>query len=123
LRLAWVELRDFRNHEQTRLDDIPEGLVTLVGPNGEGKTNMLEGIAFLFLLESPRASSFEPLVRRGALGSAYARGEVETGDGRVLVEVEIPGRAEPCGEPFAGSAADLRRRCVRCSSGRTTCSW
>jgi DNA replication and repair protein RecF len=92
LRLAWVELRDFRNHEQTRLDDLPSGLITVVGPNGEGKTNLLEGIAFLFLLASPRTSSAEPIVRRDADGSAYARGEVETEGGRVLVEVEIPGR-------------------------------
>lgn len=92
MRLAWVELRDFRNHEHTRLEDLPTGVVTVVGPNGEGKTNLLEGVAFLFLLASPRTSSAEPIVRRGAEGSAYARGEVETQGGRVLVEVEIPGR-------------------------------
>ena len=92
MRLAWVELRDFRNHEQTRLGDLPSGVVTVVGPNGEGKTNLLEGIAFLFLLASPRTSSAEPIVRRGADASAYARGEVETEGGRVLVELEIPGR-------------------------------
>jgi DNA replication and repair protein RecF len=92
LRLTWIELRDFRNHERTHLDDLPSGVITVVGPNGEGKTNLLEGIAFVFLLSSPRTSSAEPLVRRGADGSAYARGEVETSGGRVLVEVEIPGR-------------------------------
>lgn len=92
MRLAWVELRDFRNHEQTRVDDLPEGLVTLVGPNGEGKTNLLEGIAFLFFLASPRTSSTDPIVRRGSDGPAYARGEVLTEAGKVLVEVEIPGR-------------------------------
>lgn len=62
-----------------------------VGSNGEGKTNLMEGIAFLFFLASPRTSSAEPVVRRGA-EAAYARGEVEARDGRVLVEVEIPGR-------------------------------
>ncbi len=92
MRLAWVELKDFRNHRQTRLEDLPEGLVTLVGPNGEGKTNLLEGIAFLFFLASPRTSSTEPIVRRGSDGPAYARGEVLTGAGKVLVEVEIPGQ-------------------------------
>jgi DNA replication and repair protein RecF len=91
VRLSWVELRDFRNHEETRLEEIPEGLVVAVGPNGEGKTNLLEGIAFLFLLQSPRTSSTEPIVRRGA-EAAYARGETETENGRMLVEVEIPGR-------------------------------
>jgi len=91
LRLSWAELRDFRNHHRTRLKDVPEGLVVVVGPNGEGKTNLMEGMAFLFFLASPRTSSTEPVVRRGA-AAAYARGEVEARDGRVLVEVEIPAR-------------------------------
>lgn len=90
MRLAWLELRDFRNHAETRLDDLPDGLLVVVGPNGEGKTNLLEGIAFLYLLQSPRTSSTEPIVRRGA-DAAYARGETETENGRMLVEVEIPG--------------------------------
>jgi DNA replication and repair protein RecF len=90
VRLAWVELRDLRNHAETRLNDLPEGLVVAVGPNGEGKTNLLEGVSFLFFLRSPRTSSTEPIVRRGA-EAAYARGEIETENGRVLVEVEIPG--------------------------------
>jgi DNA replication and repair protein RecF len=89
LRLRWVELRDFRNHAHTSLDDVADGLVTVVGPNGEGKTNLLEGIAFLFSLVSPRTSSSMPLVREGA-EAAYTRGEIETADGKVLVEVEIP---------------------------------
>ena len=85
-----MELTDFRNHPKTRVEDVPEGLIAAVGANGEGKTNLLEGIAFLFFLVSPRASSTEPLVRRGA-EAAYLRGEIETVGGRVLVEVEIPG--------------------------------
>lgn len=91
MRLSWFELRDFRNHAATRLDDVEAGLIVAVGPNGEGKTNLLEGIAFLFLLQSPRTSSTEPIVRRGA-EAAYVRGEIEADGGRVLVEVEIPGR-------------------------------
>lgn len=93
MRLAWVELRDLRNHADSRLEDLSGGLITVAGPNGEGKTNLLEGIAFLFLLESPRTSSSEPIVRRGSDGPAYARGEIFTEEaGKVLVEVEIPGR-------------------------------
>lgn len=85
-----MELTDFRNHPKTRVEDVPEGLIAAVGANGEGKTNLLEGIAFLFFLVSPRASSTEPLVRRRA-EAAYLRGEIQTVGGRVLVEVEIPG--------------------------------
>ncbi len=90
MRLLWAELRDFRNHELTRLEDVPEGLLVVVGPNGEGKTNLLEGMSYLFTLSSPRVSSNQPLVREGA-EAGYVRGEVETAVGRVLVEVEIPG--------------------------------
>jgi DNA replication and repair protein RecF len=87
VRLAWVEVRDFRNHGETALE-VPAGLVAAVGPNAHGKTNLLEAIHYLLTLSSPRASSDEPLVRRGA-GQAFLRGEVETASGRVLVEVEV----------------------------------
>jgi DNA replication and repair protein RecF len=91
MRLAWLELRDFRNHVHTSINPILDGMVVAVGPNGEGKTNLLEGMYVLYGLASPRASSNEPLVRDGA-EAAYARGEFEARDGRVLVEVEIPRR-------------------------------
>ena len=91
MHVIWVELRDLRNHRRTKLTEVPDGLVLVVGPNGEGKTNLLEGVAFLFFLTSPRSASTEPVVRRGA-EVAYARGEIQTGSGRVLVEVEIPAR-------------------------------
>jgi DNA replication and repair protein RecF len=104
LHLSWAEIRDFRNHAHTRIEDVQDGLVAVVGPNGEGKTNLMEGIAFLFFLGSPRSSSAEPVVRRGA-ERAFARGEVETQNGRMLVEVEIPGRG--------ASRAQLNRSAVR----------
>ena len=89
MRLEWLELLDFRNHRRTAVDRIPEGLVVVVGPNGEGKTNLLEGMFFLYSLRSPRTSSNAPLVREGA-EVGYARGEFEGKEGRALVEVEIP---------------------------------
>ncbi|MBI2238672.1 MAG: AAA family ATPase, partial [Actinobacteria bacterium] len=46
MRLLWVELRDFRNHRSTELK-VPDGLAVVVGPNGEGKTNLLEGMYYL----------------------------------------------------------------------------
>ncbi|MGZ8613653.1 MAG: DNA replication/repair protein RecF [Actinomycetota bacterium] len=89
MRLAWVELRRFRNHEHTHLDPLPDGLTVVVGPNGEGKTNLLEGMYVLYALGSPRASANSALVQDGH-DAAYARGEFETGGGKVLVEIEIP---------------------------------
>src|SRR4029077_8099535 len=86
MRLAWLEVRDFRNHALTKIEPMPDGLIVVVGPNGEGKTNLLEAMQFLYAWESPRVSSSEPLVRHGA-EEAYVRGEFETLEGRALVEV------------------------------------
>src|SRR3954467_2767779 len=91
MRLLWGELKDFRNHEDTRLD-VPDGVVVAVGANGEGKTNLLEGMYYLFTLSSPRVSATLPLVRSG-VESAFVRGEVQAGDARVLIEVEVPSGA------------------------------
>jgi len=87
LRLLWVELRDFRNHRETRLD-VPEGLTTIVGPNGEGKTNLLEGMFYLLTLSSPRVSADALLIRDGA-DAAYVRGETQGREGKALIEIEI----------------------------------
>ena len=67
---------------------MPEGLSVAVGGNGEGKTNLLEGLYYLMALSSPRTSSDLPLVRRGAT-EAYLRGEVEGPEGRALVEIQV----------------------------------
>jgi DNA replication and repair protein RecF len=87
LQLSWLEARDFRNHAEVSLQ-IPPGLTTVVGPNGRGKTNLLEAIHYLCTLESPRVSADLPLVRTGA-NEAFLRGEVESLGGRALIEVEI----------------------------------
>ncbi len=89
MHLVWVELRDFRNHIHTHLQPLADGLIVVVGPNGEGKTNLLEGMFFLFSLVSPRTTTNLPLVREGR-DAAYARGEVESLGGRILVEAEVP---------------------------------
>jgi DNA replication and repair protein RecF len=87
VRLAWIHIRDFRNYREAEVE-VPAGLVAVVGPNGQGKTNLLEAMDYLCALESPRVRADLPLVRVGA-SSAFLRGEVETGSGRLLIEVEI----------------------------------
>ena len=89
MRLDWIELRRFRNHQHTRIDGIADGLTVVVGANGEGKTNLLEGMYVLSAVGSPRAATSSALVQEGH-DAAYARGELESREGRVLVEVEIP---------------------------------
>jgi DNA replication and repair protein RecF len=92
VRLAWIEIRDFRNHADTSLEASP-GLTAVVGPNAQGKTNLLEAMHYLCNLASPRVSSDLPLVRSGA-ASAFLRGEVETDAGRFLIEVEVRGTGQ-----------------------------
>lgn len=87
MQLLWIEARDFRNHRETSLQ-VPPGLTAVVGPNAQGKTNLLEAVFYLCSLESPRVRADLPLVRMGA-ESAFLRGEVESAAGRVLIEVEI----------------------------------
>ena len=109
MRLLWVELRDFRNHRETRLE-VPEGLVVAVGDNGEGKSNLLEGMYYLLALTSPRVATDAPLIRHGG-ESAFVRGELETAGGRVLVEVEI--RASGANRMQVNRNAVRRKRDVR----------
>jgi len=87
VRLLWIEVRDFRNHRELTLE-VPPGLTVVVGPNGRGKTNLLEAAHYLCTLASPRVSTDLPLVRVGA-SSAFLRGEAEAEGARFLVEVEV----------------------------------
>jgi DNA replication and repair protein RecF len=51
LKLQRLALESFRNHEQTVLD-CSAGVNIFLGDNGEGKTNILEGISYLCLSKS-----------------------------------------------------------------------
>jgi DNA replication and repair protein RecF len=87
VRLGWIEVRDFRNHREVALQ-VGGDVTAVVGPNGRGKTNLLEAMQYLCWLVSPRVSSDLPLVRTGAT-SAFLRGEVRTESGKFLIEVEV----------------------------------
>jgi DNA replication and repair protein RecF len=88
-RLAVV---DFRSWEDAELDLEP-GVSVLVGPNGVGKTNLVEAVGYLATLASHRVSADGPLVRRGA-ERALVRGTVVHQGRELAVELEIaPGRA------------------------------
>lgn len=64
-----------------------------MGPNGQGKTNLVEAIGYLATLGSHRVSSDAPLVRMGA-DRAIIRAAVTQGERQQLVELELnPGRA------------------------------
>jgi DNA replication and repair protein RecF len=87
-----LELVDFRSYQRVGVDFEPGGNV-LVGPNGVGKTNLVEALGYLATLASHRVSSDAPLVRAGA-ASAVVRCAVVHDGRELLVELEIvPGKA------------------------------
>jgi DNA replication and repair protein RecF len=90
--LRRLAVTDFRSWESAELDLQP-GVTVLVGPNGVGKTNLVEAAGYLATLGSHRVATDAPLIRRGA-PRALVRGVVVHQGRELTVEVEIaPGRA------------------------------
>jgi DNA replication and repair protein RecF len=87
-----LSVTDFRSYPVAALDLEP-GVTALVGPNGQGKTNLAEALGYLATLSSHRVAHDAPLVRIGAERAVVRAAVVR--DGRdTLVEVEIaPGQA------------------------------
>ena len=54
--LANFELKDFRNFKELKTDFDPH-INIFIGPNAQGKTNLLEAIYFLALTRSHRTNS------------------------------------------------------------------
>jgi DNA replication and repair protein RecF len=90
--LTRLGLTDFRSYAEVSLE-LTAGVSTFSGPNGEGKTNLVEAIGYLATLGSHRVSADGPLVRQGA-ERAILRAAVTGEPGSALIEVELnPGRA------------------------------
>jgi DNA replication and repair protein RecF len=87
-----LELADFRSYPQVVVEFEP-GPNLLVGPNGIGKTNLVEALGYVATLDSHRVATDAPLVRAGA-SSAVVRCTVIHEQRELLVEIAIePGRA------------------------------
>ncbi|CAM5241569.1 DNA replication/repair protein RecF [Streptomyces avidinii] len=92
MHVSHLSLADFRSYARAEVPLDP-GVTAFVGPNGQGKTNLVEAIGYLATLGSHRVSSDAPLVRMGA-DRAVIRAAVTQGERQQLVELELnPGRA------------------------------
>ncbi|WP_436772091.1 DNA replication/repair protein RecF [Yinghuangia sp. YIM S09857] len=92
MHVAHLSLADFRSYARVEVPLDP-GVTAFVGPNGQGKTNLVEAIGYLATLGSHRVANDAPLVRLGA-ERAYVRGSVVRDGRTTLAELEInPGRA------------------------------
>jgi DNA replication and repair protein RecF len=90
--LSRLSLTDYRNYAAAEVTLGP-GATTIIGANGQGKTNFVEAAAYLATFGSHRVATDAPLIRQGA-DRAVVRGVVSAAGRDSLLEVEInPGRA------------------------------
>ncbi|HEX2646844.1 MAG TPA: DNA replication and repair protein RecF, partial [Candidatus Dormibacteraeota bacterium] len=87
MRLRHLRLRNHRNYAQLDLTPGP-AVNVFIGPNGQGKTNLLEAVAMLALSSSPRARREHELVGPVGPGSRI-EAEVESGQSRRLVAISL----------------------------------
>lgn len=98
--VAHLSLTDFRSYPHVELPLEP-GITALVGPNGQGKTNLVEAIGYVATLGSHRVPSDAALVRAGASRAVVRTRIVREADPATgasertsLVEIEVtPGKA------------------------------
>ncbi|XVQ11007.1 DNA replication/repair protein RecF [Spirillospora sp. CA-255316] len=92
MHVAHLSLQDFRSYATAEVALEP-GVTAFVGPNGQGKTNLVEAIGYVASHGSHRAATDAPLVRHGA-PRAIVRAGVVKDDRKALIELEInPGKA------------------------------
>jgi len=76
LKINSIELRNFRSYQKRAFSFDPSGNL-LIGPNGSGKTNLLEAIAYTSIGKSIRYHKDEELLAKGedffALEAEYAQ--------------------------------------------------
>lgn len=65
MRVTHLHLTDFRSYTDTNITFGP-GVTTLVGSNGQGKTNVVEAVRYLSTLSSHRVAADAPLIKFGA---------------------------------------------------------
>ena len=104
MQVCSLSLVDFRSYARAEVH-FAAGLTAVVGPNGHGKTNLLEAIGFAAGLGSLRGAPEGALIRDGA-EAAVVRCSARTGDGReVLIEAELarsrPNRVKVNHQPVA----------------------
>ena len=82
-----LSLAHFRNYENAEVE-LQKGVNLFVGPNGQGKTNLVEAIRYLSTLSSHRVAGYIPMIKQGA-GQGVVRALASHEDRDVLLELEL----------------------------------
>jgi len=87
LHIDHIWLKDFRSYPSVDLE-LTSGVCAVLGPNGVGKSNLLEAVAYLALLESFRGAPTEAMIAEGS-ASAVVRATMRSEGREQLVEAEL----------------------------------
>lgn len=87
MRVDELWLTDFRSYPEAHARFAP-GVTAVLGSNGQGKTNLVEAVAFLATTGSFRGAPTDALVRSGA-ETAVIRAVAEREQRELLVEAEL----------------------------------
>ncbi|WP_138316036.1 DNA replication/repair protein RecF [Rhodoluna limnophila] len=82
-----LSLAQFRNYKSAELS-LSQGVNLLVGPNGQGKTNLVEAIRYLSTLSSHRVAGYLPLIQQNQ-SQAVIRAMASFDERDVLIELEL----------------------------------
>ncbi|MBP9816036.1 DNA replication and repair protein RecF [Candidatus Woesebacteria bacterium] len=87
MKLTTLSLKNFRNAESLKLEIDPQ-LTCLVGPNAQGKTNILEAVYFLLTGKGIKEDRQEELLKFGTQ-EADVEGILEDKDTEVLLRIHL----------------------------------
>ena len=87
MRVTHLSLSDFRNYRAAEVEFAP-GINLILGRNGQGKTNLVEAIAYFATLGSHRVTTEGALIRAGA-ESAIARMRIAVSTRDALLEIQL----------------------------------
>jgi DNA replication and repair protein RecF len=82
-----VKLTNFRNYESADIE-FSSGVNLIYGPNGQGKTNLVEALNFFAALDSHRVAGHTPLIKQGK-SSAIISLELSHDNRDLILEYEI----------------------------------
>ena len=82
-----LSLASFRNYKNAEIALQP-GVNLLVGPNGQGKTNLVEAIRYLSTLSSHRVAGYLPLIKQDE-PQAAVRAMASHAERDILIELEL----------------------------------
>jgi DNA replication and repair protein RecF len=106
MQLTQLELLDFRNYERLELEPGP-GVTAFVGPNAQGKSNLLEAVAMLGTGKSFRAQRDGSVVRYGCERTAVT-GRALLQAGPVHLGCAVVRGARGTRKTFAVNGSDVR---------------